>query len=176
MSIAKRLVADAVLGLSATLMPPATSSPSNQSAWPHGLEGAWWVTVTLENCTTGVPYGLPFSSMLTFARGGTVTETTSNPGFQHGQRSVGLGTWSQGSDGTYTASDVAFILFSGGPFVQGTQKLVHSITLSSDGSSWTDSATIEFLRHYWCSRDVRLRYRNCNPPVRAPGQMRRRLS
>jgi hypothetical protein len=134
----------AILGLSLALT-PAAQAQSQQSA--QGLTGAWWVTVSVFDCSTLAPRGR-FTSMLLFSRGGTLTETTSNPGFLPGQRSVGFGTWALNDDGTYSASDVAFILFAGGAgptqFQQGTQKLTHSITLNGDASQWTDRATVDF--------------------------------
>lgn len=123
---------------------PAVCAQSAGSASSHSLEGAWWVTVTLYNCATGVKRP-PFSSMLLFSRGGTVTETTSNPAFLAGQRSVGFGIWERADNGTYTASDVAYILFTGGPFTAGTQKLTHTITLDNDADFFTDDATVQFF-------------------------------
>ena len=125
----------------AALIPVHAESP--ESASRHRLEGAWWVTVTQYDCTTGVTRP-SFSSMLLFSRGGTVTEATSNPGFLPGQRSTGFGTWSESDHGTYTASDVAFILFTGGPFQLGSQKLIHTITLGRDADSFTDEAKVQF--------------------------------
>jgi hypothetical protein len=123
---------------------PALRAQSAESASSHSLEGAWWVTVTLYNCATGTKRP-PFSSMLLFSRGGTVTETTSNPAFLASQRSVGFGVWRKADNGTYTASDVAYILFSGGPFTAGTQKLIHTIILDNDADSFTDDATVQFF-------------------------------
>jgi hypothetical protein len=45
------------------------------------LEGTWRVHVTQLNCQTHAPIAPPFLSLLTFHRGGTLTETTSNPMF-----------------------------------------------------------------------------------------------
>jgi hypothetical protein len=123
---------------------PAVRAQSSQSASARSLEGAWWVTVTLYNCATGAKRP-PFSSMLLFSRGGALTETTSNPGFLPGQRSIGVGTWDQDGQGTFTANDVAYIQFTGGAFTQGTQKLVHSITLDRNSDSFTDEATVQFF-------------------------------
>lgn len=120
---------------------PSARAQSEQSS--QGLSGAWWVSVSVYNCNTLAPIGR-FTSMLLFSRGGTLTETTSNPSFLPGQRSVGLGTWALNHDGSYSASDVAFILFPGGPFQSGTQKLTHTITLNRDTSEWSDQATVDF--------------------------------
>ncbi|HMG84109.1 MAG TPA: hypothetical protein VK574_00110 [Terracidiphilus sp.] len=125
----------------AALIPLHAESP--ESASRHRLEGAWWVTVTQYDCTSGVKRP-SFSSILLFSRGGTVTEATSNPGFLPGQRSTGFGIWSESEHGTYSASDVAFILFTGGPFQLGSQKLTHTITLDRDADSFTDEAKVQF--------------------------------
>ncbi|HEX4006092.1 MAG TPA: hypothetical protein VHX60_07940 [Acidobacteriaceae bacterium] len=116
---------------------------SSQFDFHRSIEGAWWVSVTQYDCATGVKRP-PFSSMLLFSTGGTLVETTSNPGFLPGQRGTGVGTWARSEEGTYTASDLAFILFTGGPFQQGTQKLTHSITLDRDADRFTDEATVQF--------------------------------
>ena len=137
---ATALVAFAFLITSLAITRPAHAQ-SQQSS--QGLSGAWWVSVSVYDCNTLAPKGR-FTSMLLFSRGGTVTETTSNPAFLPGQRSVGFGTWALNDDGTYSASDVAFILFAGGPFQSGTQRLTHTIILSSDGSQWSDQATVGF--------------------------------
>lgn len=137
-----RLVGYTALTVSLAATVPVHAQ-SAQSASSRSLEGAWWVTVTQYNCATGVKRP-PFTSMLLFSRGGTLTETTSNPGFLPGQRSVGFGTWSSDDKGAYTASDVAFIQFTGGAFQMGTQTLTHSITLNQDGDTFTDNATVQF--------------------------------
>ena len=65
---------------------------SSNSASAKGLEGTWRVQVTIHDCNTGAPLGPPFASLLSFARGGTITETTSrsSPAF----RGPAHGVWS----------------------------------------------------------------------------------
>jgi hypothetical protein len=116
---------------------------SAESASPRSLEGAWFVNVSVFDCNTLAPKG-KFTSLLLFSRGGAVTETTANPGFLPGQRSIGIGTWDRTRHDNYTASDLAFIVFSGGPFQAGTQKLTHTITLSEDANQWSDQALVDF--------------------------------
>ena len=91
--IATTLAVAALLASSLANTPPVRAQ-SSQSASARSLEGAWWVTVTLYNCATGAKRP-PFSSILLFSRGGTVIETTSNPAFLPGQRSIGVGTWAR---------------------------------------------------------------------------------
>jgi hypothetical protein len=129
---------------------PAVRAQSPQASL--GLAGPWSVTVSLTDCH-GNPKGT-FPSIVMFSRGGTVTESTFNPAFDHGQRGPGLGVWWLNEDGTYSSTDVAYILFtsavySPGPppigFAAGTQKITHRITLSSDASNWSDIAQVQFF-------------------------------
>lgn len=145
----------AALVLTATILSSTTPSQAQSQQASFGLVGAWSVTVTLHpanNCS-GPVVAPPFSSMVMFSRGGTVTESTSNPAFEHGQRGTGLGVWWLNNDGSYAATDVAYILFTSsnyapGPppvgFAAGTQEITHSILLNSDASGWTDTATVQF--------------------------------
>ncbi len=116
---------------------------SEESASHRSLEGAWFVNVSVFDCTSLASKG-KFTSLLMFSRGGAVTETTANPGFLPGQRSIGIGAWEKAGHDTYTASDLAFIVFTGGPFQAGTQKLTHTITLTDDGTQWNDQALVDF--------------------------------
>jgi hypothetical protein len=138
-----------------TILSLTTVSQAQSEQASIGLIGAWSVTVTLHpagNCN-GPAIAPPFSSMVMFSRGGTVTESTSNPVFQPGQRGTGLGVWWLNSDGTYSATDVAYIMFTSsnytpGPppvgFAQGTQEITHSIVLNSGATRWADTATVQF--------------------------------
>jgi hypothetical protein len=140
--ILTRLIALAILAIwFATLVP--LHAQSVESASSHSLEGAWFVNVSVFDCNTLAPKG-KFTSLLLFSRGGTLTETTANPGFLPGQRSIGIGTWEKSRHDTYSATDLAFIMFSGGPFQAGTQKITHTITLDDDGSEWSDQALVDF--------------------------------
>ncbi|HEY2471570.1 MAG TPA: hypothetical protein VGI45_27525 [Terracidiphilus sp.] len=133
-----------------------TTASQAQSQQEHfGLIGAWSVTVNLHapgNCN-GPAIAPPFSSIVMFSRGGTVTESTSNPAFEPGQRGTGLGVWWLNDNGTYSATDVAYVLFTSsnylpGPpplgFAAGTQEITHTITLNRHATQWTDSAIVQF--------------------------------
>ncbi|HEV2278407.1 MAG TPA: hypothetical protein VGS02_09540 [Acidobacteriaceae bacterium] len=121
---------------------PALHAQSEASESPDSLQGTWWVTVTQYDCATGAARP-SFTSLLAFARGGTMSETTGNPAFQPGQRTSGYGTWSSTEDDTYTSTDESFIVFSAGPFMQGTQRINHSIRV--DGNQLSDKATVQFF-------------------------------
>ena len=73
----------------------------------HRLEGTWTVTVSLRDCSLGTPIGSPFMSLLTFARGGTMTETTSSPMFFPALRGPGHGVWSNLRGDSYKASSIS---------------------------------------------------------------------
>jgi hypothetical protein len=117
---------------------------SEQSA--KGLEGTWRVTITQRQfCPAGPPLGnSPIQSLLAFARGGTLSGTTGNQAFLPGQRSADFGIWS-GAGRDYSAFSEAFVIFSGGPFTQGSQTIRHSISLTDDGTGFTDIAAVQFL-------------------------------
>ena len=86
--------AAAVLGLVGALVMtsgrPGLAQSSN-AASKNGLEGTWFVQVTLRNCATNAQIGLPFNSLVTYHRGGTISESTSSPAFAIGQRGGGQG-------------------------------------------------------------------------------------
>jgi len=93
------------------------------------------------------PKGLGFSfhALLAFARGGTLSGTSSNGGFQPGQYSASFGVWRAIGGSTYTALTDAFILFPGGPFPAGRQEISHSIRVSADGNRFTDQASLNYF-------------------------------
>ena len=115
---------------------------SDESA--KGLEGTWRLTVTQNVCPAGPALGPPFQSMLVFALGGTLSGTTASTTFLPGQRSSDFGSWSRAGR-AYSALSEAFIIFSGGPFTQGSQTIRHSISLTNDGNGFTDTASVQFL-------------------------------
>lgn len=87
------------------------------------IEGTWRVTVTQKVCATGVPIGLPFHSLLTFARGGTMTGTTANATFQPGQRSGDYGVWSPAPGHNYSATEEASSSSAGALSARGGRPL-----------------------------------------------------
>jgi hypothetical protein len=103
------------------------------------------VKVTLVNCQTGDPLGPPpFSSLLTFARGGTLAEDTTNPSFAPGQRSPGQGVWETTSDDVFYARSVAFINFSTQAFEAGQQIIAQTISYDHQSDQWSAVAEIKF--------------------------------
>jgi hypothetical protein len=92
----------------------------------------------------GVPIGLPFQSLLTFAHGGTMTGTTASSAFLPGQRSGDYGVWIPATGHNYSTFEQAFINFSGASFTQGWQTISHSISLTNGGNGFDDVASIQF--------------------------------
>ena len=85
-----------------------------------GLAGTWMVQVTLRDCGTGAAIAAPVHSLVTFHRGGTLSESVGPTSFAPGQRSPGHGVWSHIGQGAYSHRMVNLINFDSGPNVPGT--------------------------------------------------------
>ena len=125
---------------------------SNESGSGNGLVGVWIVEVTLRNCSTGAPLGPPFSSLLTFHRGGTISDSAGSSSFSPGQRSSGHGTWSQEGRHTYSQKMIALILFDTPPnlpvspgFFAGWSTITHTVELLN-ADQISSSGTNAFYR------------------------------
>jgi hypothetical protein len=146
-----------VLALAITFVLSGTALADDDDG--HSLQGTWRVQVTQYNCATGTP--LPsFWSLLSFHRGGTESESTSNPALQPGQRTSGYGFWKPAHEGgdfcstdpkaDYFSATDAFIL-SDSPtnppgLKKGVQKIVQCITMK-DYDSWTSNAIVTFFNN-----------------------------
>lgn len=124
----------------------AAAQQQDQSSRRGSLEGTWLVQVTLRNCQTGAPVGAPpFLSLISFARGGTMTETTSNPSFYPLVRGPGHGVWSRTAGRNYRASSIALITSQGA--LAQTQVITQAILLDSDRNSFkTTKASVQFFK------------------------------
>ena len=81
-----------------------SSAEDSRDSSSQTLQGTWWVHVTtFTDCVSRTPL-ISFSALLTFARGGTMTGTTTNPGFAIGQRSPDHGVWARKRAGLSTGS------------------------------------------------------------------------
>jgi hypothetical protein len=108
------------------------------------LEGTWAVTVTQQDCQSGAQIGDPFLSLLTFAEGGTMTETTSNPMFYPSERGPGHGVWHATGRKTYKASSIALITLNGA--LTTMQTIAQTIAIGDDPDTFqTTKATVKFL-------------------------------
>src|SRR5712692_603472 len=131
-----------VLVLVGALVQPFGRDAAAQSDREGRLEGTWRVQVTPINCQTGAP--LPsFSALVSYARGGTLTEVVNAAAFLPGQVTPGLGVWSHTQADAYKAVWDAFILFdSPGPpfFKRGVQRLMRDIEVHGDQMTFNGSS------------------------------------
>jgi hypothetical protein len=77
----------------------ATAQSEDSSS---GLAGTWMIQVTLRNCDTGAALAAPVHSLVTFHRGGTLSESVGPTSFAAGQRSPGHGVWNHIERGAYS--------------------------------------------------------------------------
>jgi hypothetical protein len=127
------------------------ASPEHESSHGKELQGTWRVQVQSYNCQTNAPIGKPFASLLAFADGGTMSETTMNPAFAPGQRTSGFGVWSHEGRHIYSAKSVAFLLFTTPPnppmspgFTAGTQTITQNIEFKDGPDQFASEARVEF--------------------------------
>ncbi len=119
------------------------------AAGPNGegtLQGTWRVQVNPKNCQTGAP--LPsFSALVSYARGGTLTEVVNAAAFLPGQVTPGLGVWGHTQGNAYKAVWEVFILFDSPTtppgFKRGVQRLMRDIEV--DGDQMTFNASSQFF-------------------------------
>jgi hypothetical protein len=144
-NICKALFTLVITGVCVLSLAEAASAQTDD--WDFGarrLEGSWTVQVTQRNCQTGDAIGAPFYSLLTFARGGTLVESTVNPMFFPAVRGPGHGVWSHTGYRTFRALSVAFIT-SNGVLVK-TQTITQTIEMGNDPNSFTTpSASVVFV-------------------------------
>jgi len=128
------------------------SAGDDRDSSSRTLQGTWWVQVTaLTDCVSRTPL-VSFSALLTFADGGTMTGTTTNPAFAIGQRTPDHGVWShRRASHAFRASSVALILFTTAPnfpltpgFQAGSQRLDQAIALT-DPDHFTSEAVTTFF-------------------------------
>ena len=142
------------LGLMVTLLGGVgrltLAQSSNSASDALRIEGTWLVRVTLRNCATDAALS-SITSIVTFAPGGTLTETPGGTAFAPGQRSDGQGTWSHTGGHTYTQRFVALIRFDTPPnpptspgFVAGLQTVTHTVELV-DSHNLFSRGTNEFF-------------------------------
>lgn len=120
-----------------------------RSQAPAPLEGTWLVTVNPYVCSSGVAVpNAQFRSRVTFNSGGTLIEATSNPSFEAGQRSPGMGAWERVGRESYRVVFEAYVLFtsrtSTPPRYQRGEQRVEQY-LEMDGTdAWTSTAAVFF--------------------------------
>jgi hypothetical protein len=118
-----------------------SESPGKSESQARKLEGTWRVQVTIRDCQSGAALRT-FPALLTFAQGGTLTETTA--GFPPALRTPGHGFWLQTGDHTYSAVSEAFLFNPIGGWT-GTQRLTQAIEIGDDPDEITSTATNEIF-------------------------------
>jgi hypothetical protein len=107
------------------------------------LVGTWMVQVTRQDCQTHTQIGNPFLSLLTYNRGGTMTDTTSNPQFGQSVRGPGHGVWIQSHQHSYKVLSAAFVTMNG--TLVSTQFLTQKIDVTTPDDYVVPTASIEFI-------------------------------
>ena len=137
-----------LLGVAGAASAPSWASAGPEQAATNGrvdsqtiLEGTWRAVVTRQDCQTGAP-GPTFPALLTFGRGGTLTETTA--AFPPSQRTPGHGFWTSTGRRQFTAVSEAF-LFNPTNAFSGVQRITQAITIGDDPRDVTSSATFEIV-------------------------------
>jgi hypothetical protein len=137
----KRFLMAAVLTGWSVLGGGPAYAQSAQSAGPAGLEGTWRVEIIASDCAGHERP--PFWAFLTFARGGTMTGTTTNQAFP-GTRTPDHGSWTRVGPFAFTATSEAFILFGTPPApAPWAHRLTQSITMLT-ADEFESVATSEF--------------------------------
>ena len=144
-------IASMLLAAASIVLPAFGQSTAHPESKAR-LVGTWQVTVTQVDCQSGTQLGPPFTSLLTFAQGGTMNEDTENPGFGRGQRGGGQGTWSDTGQSTYAARSVALIKYTTLPnqkthnpgFEAGKQTISQNITFNDQSGQWSSIASVTF--------------------------------
>lgn len=123
------LALTSVLGVAGAGSAPSWASATNDRVDSQTIiEGTWRAVVTRQDCQTGAP-GPTFAALLTFGRGGTLTETTA--AFAPSQRTPGHGFWTSTGRRQFTAVSEAF-LFSPTNVWSGVQRITQAITIGDD--------------------------------------------
>lgn len=152
-----------VLALSGALLAVSGSGAAGQSSSAReGLVGTWVVEVTLRNCETNAPLHTD-NALISFHRGGTISESARGAAFAPGQRGPGHGLWVyQGAD-TYSLKLIAPVTFETQPNLPGTptfdptrpvspgffagwQTVTHTMELRANGNELVSSGANTFYR------------------------------
>lgn len=145
--LAAVVVAATVIGLSTASAADAPAYGRSQA--PAPLEGSWVVTIHPIYCSgpnagLDVP-GIPnVTSHLTFGRGGTLVESTSNPALGAGKRTPGHGWWERSGNTSYQFAMQAFLVEPAAPYQTGLQRIEQTVEMSSN-DEWTSSGPVRFF-------------------------------
>ncbi len=141
----KAIVGPAAVALALAIVSCPAAADGDDLDKSGNLVGSWRVNLTPYICSTGVPLPPQFSfdSLMTFHSGGTLTETTSNPSFQAGQRSPGLGYWKHTQRRSFEVVFEAFVQFTAGNYTRGRQRVEWDLDLV-DADHWNLIGLVAF--------------------------------
>ena len=119
----------------------------DRSQAPAPLEGTWVVTIRPVFCTGPsageyVPGVTPVTSHLTFGRGGTLVEATSNPNLG-AKRTSGNGWWERTGRTSYQFAMQAFLVEPPPPYQTGLQRIEQTLELHTN-DEWSSSGPVQF--------------------------------
>ena len=120
-----------------------------RSAAPAPLEGTWIVKIRPVYCSGPsageyVPGTTPITSHLTFGRGGTLVEATSNPNLGAGKRTAGQGWWERTGQTSYQFAMEAFLVEPNAPYQTGLQRIEQTLELHTN-DDWTSTGPVRFF-------------------------------
>jgi hypothetical protein len=123
-----------------------------RSQAPAPLEGTWVVTIRPIFCDgpgagNDIPGITPVKSHLTFGRGGTLVESTSNPNLGVGSRSAGAGWWERTGQSSYQYAFQAFLVSPPDPYKTGLQRIDQTMEFHGN-DEWTSSGTVRFFETF----------------------------
>ncbi len=123
---------------------PSATATGNFSK--RSIEGVWLVTLQQTSCDTGAPIREPGRGLMTFAEGGTLSETTAPSGPLPGPmlRSPGHGVWERRGGNEYAAVTVVQLLGIDGAYA-GRSRIVSTFQLSDDSKEFTSTATFTII-------------------------------
>ena len=108
------------LALAGALLAISGSGAAAQSSSStEGIVGTWLVQVTVRNCETNAPLHSD-NAVISFHRGGTISESARGAAFAPGQRGPGHGAWTYLGAGTYSQKMIALVAFETQPNLPGT--------------------------------------------------------
>jgi hypothetical protein len=106
------------------------------------IQGAWLLQVTVVGCADEIPTGRTFRSLLTFAHGGTLTNSTT--GINPGLRTTGLGTWEKTGDHGFSAVTLVFLFDNFGAWAM-TQEVANMLEIGTDPDELTGTTKVRFF-------------------------------
>lgn len=135
-----------VLSVGAALTTVISTSQASSPAAQRTIVGAWRTVVTLVNCQTGAPLGVPpIVGLSTFNVGGTMSEWGIGPGSSPALRGPSTGTWHREHGWRdYSFTFIFYRYDASGAFI-GSQKVAAEAILAASGDSYESVSAVEIL-------------------------------